>query len=86
MKYIEHANVLFMFDDLTTLSNYNSYSSSLYDVTYLIHLIRLLSKKSKYFLHSLVQSIQINIIVLKYFLKEIALIISFRFVLDFFNN
>jgi hypothetical protein len=74
-----------MFDDLTMLSNYNLCSSSLYDVAYLIHLIRLLSTKPKYFLCLLVQSIQ-KYHYLSCFTKEISSIISFRFVLDFFND
>jgi hypothetical protein len=36
-----------MFDDLTTLVNYNSYLSSAHDATYLVHLIILLPTKSK---------------------------------------
>jgi hypothetical protein len=34
----------------------------------------------------IVQNIKINIIILSYFLKEIAIRASFRFLLDFFND
>jgi hypothetical protein len=57
-SHIEQMSILFLFNDLTTLINYNLYSSCIYDIACSTYLIRLLLTKIKIkwiFFHLLVQ-------------------------------